>query len=71
VAGKDAVNKDQLDALEASSGANTDALGNSTATNLGGGSKYDAATGTISAPSYTVQSNPNDASTSTTVNNVG
>ena len=60
-----------MDALEASSGANTEALGNSTATNLGGGSTYDAATGTISAPSYTVQSNPNDASTSTIVKNVG
>ncbi|WP_322853539.1 YadA-like family protein, partial [Acinetobacter sp. ANC 3832] len=39
--------------------------------NLGGGSTYDKTTGEVTAPSYTVQSNPNDATTSTTVNNVG
>jgi autotransporter adhesin len=38
-------------------------LGTSTATNLGGGSVYDPVTGTVSAPSFTVQGN--------TYNNVG
>ena len=71
VDGKDAVNKDQLDALQAAGTATTDKLGESTAKNLGGGSTYDKTTGEVKAPSYTVQSNPNDASTSTTVNNVG
>ncbi|MBP2547105.1 ESPR-type extended signal peptide-containing protein, partial [Acinetobacter guillouiae] len=47
-----AVNKGQLDAATTASSSKTDALGNSTATNLGGGSKYDNSTGAISAPSY-------------------
>nr|WP_320408096.1 hypothetical protein [Acinetobacter nosocomialis] len=38
----DAVNKGQLDALSTSSNNKTDALGNSTANNLGGGSSYDS-----------------------------
>ncbi|WP_264753253.1 ESPR-type extended signal peptide-containing protein, partial [Acinetobacter sp. Root1280] len=36
-----AVNKGQLDAATTASSSKTDTLGNSTATNLGGGSKYD------------------------------
>ncbi|WP_037587439.1 YadA family autotransporter adhesin [Stenoxybacter acetivorans] len=36
-------------------GSNVDALGSSTAANLGGGSSYDAATGAVSAPNYAVQ----------------
>ncbi len=53
-AAKDAVNRGQLDALATAGKANTDALGNSTATNLGGGATYDATTGTVSAPTYSV-----------------
>ncbi|NUG24664.1 hypothetical protein HUN15_18000, partial [Acinetobacter lactucae] len=48
----DAVNKGQLDALSTSSNNKTDALGNSTANNLGGGSSYDSTTGAVSAPTY-------------------
>ncbi|WP_228274748.1 ESPR-type extended signal peptide-containing protein [Acinetobacter nosocomialis] len=59
----DAVNKGQLDALSTSSNNKTDALGNSTANNLGGGSSYDSSTGAISSPTYTVNGN--------NVNNVG
>ncbi|WP_368862160.1 ESPR-type extended signal peptide-containing protein, partial [Pseudomonas sp. Xaverov 259] len=48
-----------LDAINGSQlfGTNTllSQVGTSTATNLGGGSTYDAATGTVSAPTYTVQ----------------
>ncbi len=59
----DAVNKDQLDALSTSSNNKTDALGNSTANNLGGGASYDSTTGAVSSPTYTVNGN--------NVNNVG
>ncbi|NUF85656.1 hypothetical protein HUN17_16845, partial [Acinetobacter seifertii] len=59
----DAVNKGQLDALSTSSNNKTDALGNSTANNLGGGASYDSTTGTVSSPTYTVNGN--------NVNNVG
>ncbi|WNX59033.1 ESPR-type extended signal peptide-containing protein [Acinetobacter baumannii] len=59
----DAVNKGQLDALSTSSNNKTDALGNSTANNLGGGSSYDSTTGAVSSPTYTVNGN--------NVNNVG
>ncbi|SSV47077.1 Autotransporter adhesin [Acinetobacter nosocomialis] len=59
----DAVNKGQLDALSTSSNTKTDALGNSTANNLGGGSSYDSTTGAVSSPTYTVNGN--------NVNNVG
>ncbi|RSE29523.1 hypothetical protein EGT64_16150, partial [Acinetobacter junii] len=45
-----AVNKGQLDAATTASDNKTDALGNSTASNLGGGSSYDNKTGTVSAP---------------------
>ncbi|AMW77476.1 hypothetical protein AMD27_00170 [Acinetobacter sp. TGL-Y2] len=69
--GKDAVNKDQLDSVKAGAAQNTDALGNSTANNLGGGATYDPSTGIISNPSYSVTSNPNDPTATTTVNNVG
>ncbi|NUF39052.1 YadA-like family protein, partial [Acinetobacter lactucae] len=62
-AATDAVNKGQLDALSTSSNNKTDALGNSTANNLGGGSSYDSTTGAVSAPTYTVNG--------TDVNNVG
>ncbi|MFX8051574.1 hemagglutinin, partial [Acinetobacter baumannii] len=53
----------QLDALSTSSNNKTDALGNSTANNLGGGSSYDSTTGAVSSPTYTVNGN--------NVNNVG
>nr|WP_228155269.1 ESPR-type extended signal peptide-containing protein [Acinetobacter sp. AR_0276] len=59
----DAVNVSQLDALSTSSNNKTDALGNSTANNLGGGSSYDSTTGAVSSPTYTVNGN--------NVNNVG
>ncbi|MEX8078232.1 hypothetical protein AB7B71_20180, partial [Acinetobacter nosocomialis] len=59
----DAVNVSQLDALNTSSNNKTDALGNSTANNLGGGSSYDSSTGAVSSPTYTVNGN--------NVNNVG
>ncbi|MPS59949.1 YadA-like family protein, partial [Acinetobacter sp.] len=59
----DAVNKGQLDALSTSSNNKTDALGNSTANNLGGGASYDSTTGAVSSPTYTVNGN--------NVNNVG
>ncbi|MCH7337957.1 hypothetical protein MMP72_15790, partial [Acinetobacter sp. NIPH 2699] len=49
-----AVNKGQLDAVTAAADDKTDALGNSTASNLGGGSSYDSTTGTVSTPTYTV-----------------
>ncbi|MDD1007647.1 hypothetical protein M5G27_09180 [Pseudomonas shahriarae] len=55
----DAVNGSQL----FSTNTNLSSLGNSAAVNLGGGAAFDPATGTISAPSYTVQGN--------TYNNVG
>ncbi|MDM9638732.1 hypothetical protein QU901_12210, partial [Acinetobacter nosocomialis] len=48
----DAVNVSQLDALSTSSNNKTDALGNSTANNLGGGSSYDSTTGAVSSPTY-------------------
>ncbi|AMW77475.1 hypothetical protein AMD27_00165 [Acinetobacter sp. TGL-Y2] len=69
VAGKDAVNKDQLDSVQAGATQNTDALGNSTAANLGGGATYDSSTGALSAPSYIT----NDPTTGTanTASNVG
>ncbi|WP_415733642.1 YadA-like family protein, partial [Psychrobacter arenosus] len=51
---KDAVNKGQLDALATAGSTKTDALGNSTASNLGGGAQYDASTGAVSAPTYSV-----------------
>ncbi|MFW1646139.1 beta strand repeat-containing protein, partial [Acinetobacter guillouiae] len=63
-----AVNKGQLDAATTASSSKTDALGNSTATNLGGGSKYDNSTGAISAPSYVTTKTDG---TTTTANNVG
>ncbi|MBZ6534288.1 ESPR-type extended signal peptide-containing protein, partial [Acinetobacter seifertii] len=59
----DAVNVSQLDALSTSSNNKTDALGNSTANNLGGGASYDSTTGAVSSPTYTVNGN--------NVNNVG
>ncbi|MCG8286596.1 hypothetical protein MID07_18500, partial [Acinetobacter seifertii] len=59
----DAVNVSQLDALSMSSNNKTDALGNSTANNLGGGASYDSTTGAVSSPTYTVNGN--------NVNNVG
>ncbi|MFZ2554162.1 YadA-like family protein, partial [Psychrobacter urativorans] len=54
-AANDAVNKGQLDAIANSNNAKNDALGNSTANNLGGGSKYDPVTGQVTAPNYKVQ----------------
>ena len=61
----DAVNVGQLTAAT----DKTDALGESTANNLGGGSTYDPGTGAVSAPSYTIIKNP--SGTTTIVNNVG
>ncbi|HIE0671148.1 TPA: beta strand repeat-containing protein, partial [Acinetobacter nosocomialis] len=64
----DAVNKGQLDALSTSSNNKTDALGNSTANNLGGGSSYDSTTGAVSAPTYvTIKTD----GTTVNANNVG
>ena len=54
----DAVNGSQLYASTpaiAALGTNADKLGTSTATNLGGGATYNPLTGTVSAPSYTIQ----------------
>ncbi|WP_267313169.1 ESPR-type extended signal peptide-containing protein, partial [Acinetobacter proteolyticus] len=45
-AATDAVNKGQLDAATTAADTKTDALGNSTASNLGGGSTYNSTTGT-------------------------
>ena len=61
----DAVNKGQLDKVTAEANGKTDALGNSTANNLGGGAKYDPDTGKVSAPSYSLDNG------SVNVNNVG
>ncbi|WP_456049188.1 hypothetical protein, partial [Acinetobacter stercoris] len=64
------MNVSQLTAASAASDARTDALGTSTASNLGGGASYDATTGEISAPNYSVTTNPNEAGATTTVHNV-
>lgn len=66
----DAVNLGQLNAVTATTNAKTDALGNSTAANLGGGAAYDKTTGAVSAPDYVLDNGNNDGSTST-YNNVG
>ncbi|WP_265089935.1 ESPR-type extended signal peptide-containing protein, partial [Psychrobacter aquaticus] len=66
----DAVNLGQLQAASSAADTKTDALGISTATNLGGGATYTAATGTVSAPTYTLNNGNNDATT-TDFNNVG
>ncbi|SDC31266.1 Head domain of trimeric autotransporter adhesin, partial [Acinetobacter boissieri] len=52
----DAVNKKLLDEATSAGSAKTDASGNSTASALGGGSTYDPTTGTVSAPTYSVNS---------------
>nr|WP_246706933.1 YadA-like family protein [Phyllobacterium sp. P30BS-XVII] len=57
VAPTDAVNLGQLTALTASAnnlGNNANALGTSTASNLGGGAKYNPTTGEVSSPGYGV-----------------
>ena len=66
----DAVNLGQLTAASASADAKTDALGASTANNLGGGAIYNTKTGTVSEPTYTLNDGTNTG-TNTTVNNVG
>ena len=66
----DAVNFGQLQASNNAADVKTDALGNSTATNLGGGAIYTAATGTVSAPTYTLDDGSNTG-TNVTANNVG
>ena len=66
----DAVNFGQLQASNNAADVKTDALGNSTATNLGGGAMYTAATGTVSAPTYTLDDGSNTG-TNVTANNVG
>ncbi len=59
----DAINGSQLYNITQGFTTNIDNLGNSTATNLGGGAVYDPTTGIISAPTYNVYG--------TTQNNVG
>ncbi|PJF02985.1 YadA-like family protein, partial [Acinetobacter seifertii] len=50
----DAVNVSQLGAVTTAANSKTDALGISTASNLGGGAVYNPVTGAISSPIYTV-----------------
>ncbi|HEE5795870.1 TPA: hypothetical protein R7P32_003698, partial [Acinetobacter baumannii] len=64
----DAVNISQLDALSTSSNNKTDALGNSTANNLGGGASYDSTTGAVSSPTYVTTKTDG---TTVNANNVG
>ncbi|MBJ9722524.1 YadA-like family protein [Acinetobacter calcoaceticus] len=59
----DAVNVSQLGAVTTAANTKTDALGTSTANNLGGGAVYNPVTGAVSSPIYTVNGN--------NVNNVG
>ncbi|MFK8863046.1 ESPR-type extended signal peptide-containing protein [Acinetobacter nosocomialis] len=59
----DAVNVSQLGAITTAANTKIDALGTSTASNLGGGASYDSTTGAVSSPTYTVNGN--------NVNNVG
>ncbi|WNX69696.1 ESPR-type extended signal peptide-containing protein [Acinetobacter baumannii] len=59
----DAVNVSQLGAATTAANTKTDALGTSTANNLGGGAVYNPVTGAVSSPIYTVNGN--------NVNNVG
>ncbi|WP_444826092.1 hypothetical protein [Acinetobacter gerneri] len=58
----DAVNVSQLNAVK----ANADNLGTTTATALGGGASYNAATGALTAPTYSVVSNPNGVASNVT-----
>jgi len=67
-AATDAVNKGQLDALSTSSNNKTDALGNSTANNLGGGSSYDSTTGAVSSPTYVTTKTDGTTVNANTVN---
>ena len=50
----DAVNVSQLGAITTAANTKTDALGTSTASNLGGGAVYNPVTGAVSSPIYTV-----------------
>jgi trimeric autotransporter adhesin len=59
----DAVNVSQLGAVTTAANTKTDALGTSTASNLGGGAVYNPVTGAVSSPIYSVNGN--------NVNNVG
>ncbi|WP_284084470.1 ESPR-type extended signal peptide-containing protein [Acinetobacter nosocomialis] len=59
----DAVNVSQLGAITTAANTKTDALGTSTASNLGGGAVYNPVTGAVSSPIYSVNG--------TNVNNVG
>ncbi|HCD4662828.1 MULTISPECIES: ESPR-type extended signal peptide-containing protein [Acinetobacter calcoaceticus/baumannii complex] len=59
----DAVNVSQLGAITTAANTRTDALGTSTAGNLGGGAVYNPVTGAVSSPIYSVNGN--------NVNNVG
>ncbi|WP_288998482.1 ESPR-type extended signal peptide-containing protein, partial [uncultured Psychrobacter sp.] len=56
---------DNIQAVKTTSDDKTNALGNSTATNLGGSATYNTTTGVVSAPEYKLNNN------ATTVNNVG
>ncbi|MFJ1520504.1 ESPR-type extended signal peptide-containing protein [Acinetobacter sp. ABJ_C1_1] len=53
----DAVNVSQLGAITTAANTKTDALGISTASNLGGGAVYNPVTGAVSSPIYTVNGN--------------
>ncbi|MEQ1346193.1 hypothetical protein, partial [Acinetobacter seifertii] len=53
----DAVNVSQLGAITTAANTKTDALGTSTASNLGGGAVYNPVTGAVSSPIYTVNGN--------------
>nr|WP_212511780.1 ESPR-type extended signal peptide-containing protein [Acinetobacter seifertii] len=50
----DAVNVSQLGAITTAANSKTDALGTSTASNLGGGAVYNPVTGAVSSPVYSV-----------------
>ncbi|MEL4445396.1 hypothetical protein AAFM73_18020, partial [Acinetobacter baumannii] len=53
----DAVNVSQLGAVTTAANTKTDALGTSTASNLGGGAVYNPVTGAVSSPVYSVNGN--------------
>ena len=63
VATTDVATIGQLQASNNAADVKTDALGNSTATNLGGGASYTAATGIVSAPTYTLDNGTNTGTT--------
>ncbi len=66
----DAATVGQVDAATNAGNTKTDALGQSTAANLGGNATYDSTTGAVSAPTYTLNNGNNTAAT-TDYDNVG